>query len=372
MIHPSPEKICVISDLHFGESDALLRVDGEGTGSEGRARVDGLVEWLAYQGKFKQLVLLGDVWELWTASLTEAFTASHYFFSRLSDLDVAEIIYLPGNHDHHLLVQHQMVEQIMAMRDDRYLEVPAKTQRVFSDSHLARILPASLRERFTVAYPDHFAAVGGHHLVFHHGHHTAALHQRRDIFGSTLLFFLQRLEEIGLRDLARSDLELAGTIFFELMYAVSYGRRTRQKMNDSWERWLAFQRRFSKIGGFLLAPIRMLTFQRDRGTPTQDVTGYNEAVAHMLRLAADEHRREIPCDAFIFGHTHRAGIARSTTAEGATRLIANSGTWLYEPAKMNRSNEATFLIIDPDYMVLYRQADDLSVRPLDIEPWKAK
>lgn len=372
MIHPSPEKILVISDLHFGESDALLAVDGEGNDSEGKARVDGLIEWLAYQGTFKQLVLLGDVWELWTASLTEAFTASQYFFSRLPDLEVEEIIYLPGNHDHHLLVQHQLMEQIMAMRDDRYIEVPARTQRVFRDSHLAQLLPAEIRSRFSVAYPDHFAEVGTKHVIFHHGHHTAALHTGRDIFGSAVLFFMQRLEEIGLRDMTRSDLELAGTIFFELMYAVSYGRRTRQKMNDTWERWLTFQRRFSKFGGLLLAPLRLLTFQRDRGTPTQDVTGYKDAVAHMLQLAGEEHDRPVPCDAFVFGHTHRAGIARSTTPTGTQRLIANSGTWLYEPSKMNRSNEATFLIIDPDYMVLYRQADDLSVRPLDIEPWETK
>lgn len=370
MIHASPDKIFVISDLHFGESDALLRVEESTEESEGRARVDGLVEWLAYQGTFRQIVLLGDVWELWTSSLTEAFKASQYFFSRLSDIDVEEIIYLPGNHDHHLLVQHQLVEQIMAMRDDRYLEVPARTQRVFEDSHIARILPEPLRERFTVAYPDHFASVGGKQIVFHHGHHSAALHQRRDIFGAALLFFLQRLEEIGLRDLARSDLELAGTIFFELMYAASYGRRTRQKMNDTWERWLAFQRRFSKLAGFLLAPIRVLTFQRDRGTPTQDVTGYHDAVAQLLKLAEEEHHREIVCDAFVFGHTHRAGIARHTTDGGGTRILANAGTWLYEPAKMNRSNEATFLIIDPDNLVLYRQGSDLSVRPLDIEPWE--
>jgi UDP-2,3-diacylglucosamine pyrophosphatase LpxH len=278
------------------------------------------------------------------------------------------MIFLPGNHDHHLLVQHQLVEQILAMRDDRDLEVPANTQRRYTDSHLANLLPPDARKRFVVSYPDHFAVLGDRHVIFHHGHQMVLLRGGRSIFASVPLFILQRVEEIGLHDITRSDLELAGTIFFELMYAASRGSRTRTKMNQTWERFLALKTRTSNLVSVLLRPIQYWISSVARGTPEQDVQSYGAAVSRILALAEEEHGQPLPCDAYIFGHTHRAGIAHHVE-EGSTRMIVNAGTWLHEPSKANAASEGTFVILDSDHIALYRQGDDLSIRPLDIETW---
>lgn len=366
MPHRSPEKIVVISDIHFGEGDALLRVRDE-RDVEGRARVDGLIEWLDAQGHFQEIVLLGDIWELWTGTFDEAVGESAHFLARLAELDAERILFVPGNHDHHLLVQHQMVEQILAMRDDRALEVPAQTQRRFEDSHLARLLPPAARDRFIVTYPDHFATVGNKKVVFHHGHHTAILHRGRDVFSSGPLFILQRMEEIGLHEVTRSDLELAVTIVFEWLYTASLGQRTRAKMNALWDRFLTLRTRLSTISAAILYPIQRQVSQHARGTVAQEVGSYAAAVNRILALAQEEHGQPLLCDAYIFGHTHRAGIAR--TPEAPHRLLANSGTWLYEPTKQNRASEGTFLLLDPEHVVLYRQGADLAIRPLDIETW---
>ncbi len=369
MTHHSSQKILVISDTHFGEADALLTVRDEDDAA-GRARVDGLIEWLAEQGPFKEIVLLGDIWELWTATFAQARTRSAYFLDRLASLDFGQMLYLPGNHDHHLLVQHQLVEQILALRDDLALEVPEHSQRRFDDSHLARLFPLAARDRFVVSYPDHFATVGDKNVVFHHGHHTAILHDgRAGIFSSGPLFILQRLEEIGLHELKRSDLELAGTIVFELLYAVSLGERTRTKMNNLWERYLTMKRYLAAISFVLLYPIQRWISHLDRGTVAQEVGSYEKAVARILAIAEEEHGRPLPCDAYVFGHTHRAGLVRCQNGEGQPRLLANAGTWLHEPAKRNSSSEGTFLLLDPEHVVLYRQGVDLSIRPLDIERW---
>ncbi len=369
MVHPLADKILVISDLHFGESDALLQV-GDASDGLGKARVEGLVEWLAECGPFKEIILLGDVWELWTSTFAEARGLSHHFFSSLATLDFGQMLFLPGNHDHHLLVQHQLVEQILAMRDDHELELPERIQRRWDDSHLSRLLPLEVRERFAVTYPDHFSRVGDKHLVFHHGHHTAILQGRRGVFSSGPLFVLQRLEEIGLHEMKRSDLELAGMIIFELMYAASHGRRTRSKMNDWWERFLTLKRHGSALSFALLHPIQRWISRTERGTTAQEVESYSSAVARLLLLAEEEYGQPLPCDAYIFGHTHRAGIAPCTTREGKTRFLANAGTWLHEPAKHNTASEGTFLILDPDHLSLYRQGDDLAIRPLDIRRWE--
>ncbi|MGH2543721.1 MAG: metallophosphoesterase, partial [Ardenticatenaceae bacterium] len=324
MAHASPDKILVISDIHFGEADALLTVRGE-SDTRGRARVDGLIEWLAEQGSFKEIILLGDIWELWTATFTEAQELSEYFLARLASLDYGQMLFVPGNHDHHLLVQHQLVEQILAMRDDRNLEVPEYTQRRFEDSHLARMLPPEARARFVVTYPDHFSVVGDKQIVFHHGHHTAILHEGGGIFSSGPLFVLRRMEEIGLHEVARSDLELAGTIIFEALYAASLGRRTRAKMNDIWDRFLTFKRRLAALSFMILHPIQRWVSRTRRGTVAQEVGSYGAAVHRILALAEQEHGRALPCDAYIFGHTHRAGIVRTHDAEGRPCILANAG-----------------------------------------------
>ena len=42
-----------------------------------------------------------------------------------------------------------------------------------------------------------------------------------------------------------------------------------------------------------------------------------------LALAEQELGAPLPCEAYLFGHTHRAGIGRTTDREGRPLLIAN-------------------------------------------------
>lgn len=354
------KKILVLSDLHFGEGDALLA---------SRERVDALVEWLADRSPYQEIILLGDIWELWMGSFQEATAESAYLLRRLAELPSERIIFLPGNHDHHLLVQHQMVEQIQALRDDRALEVPARTQRQFEDSHLSRLLPASARARFVVSYPDYMTTLAGHPIVCHHGHHTAMLHSGPSLFSSAPLFIMRRLEEVGVHEVQRSDLELASTIFFEAMYAASLGTHTRRKMNELWDRLLTLWRRVTWVLTLVLRPIQRWVSRRERGTPAHEVNTYAKAVVRCLALAEQELGAPLPCEAYLFGHTHRAGIGRTTDGAGKPLLIANAGTWLHEPMKRNARSEGTFLLLDAEGIMLYRQAPDLSVREVERQAW---
>lgn len=365
-----PHKILVISDTHFGEGDAILAADPQ-EAERANARIDGLMAWLADEGPFREIILLGDIWELWSANFQAAREASELFLSQLGQLPFERMIFLPGNHDHHLLVQHQLVEQIMALRGDREIEVPAYTQRSFNDSYLARLFPPDVGPRFTVSYPDHFATVADRQIIFHHGHHAGVL-QGRSVFSSGPLFILRRLENIGLADISRSDLELASTIIFEFMYAASLGEQTRTKLNRFWDNFLRAKRILMAAQFVLLAPLRLFLNRTTRGTTSQDVERFAGAIERLLAMMAAERHAPVPCDAYIFGHTHRAGIVRHSHPDRARpMLLVNSGSWLHEPAKRNRASEGTFLIIDEHSVTLYRQNLDLSIRPLDIEPWPA-
>ncbi|HBY96198.1 MAG TPA: hypothetical protein DEP84_19965 [Chloroflexi bacterium] len=352
--------IAVLSDLHFGEPFALLRGTGE-QAAAGRARVDALCDWLAARGPLKALILLGDLWDLWFASFAMAREEGDYALQQLGALPAERLVYLPGNHDHHLLLQHQLLEQITTLRDDRAVEVLAHTQRDYTDSFLAPLFPAPAREGLLVTYPDYAIEYAGRRFVFHHGHHTSIVREGRGIFALPTRFILQRLEGIGVQEMTRSDLELAATVFFEMLYAASFSPKTRVRMNQAWGHWLTWSARWSRLWGGLLRRLRLISTEAVRGTSAFDVEFFQDAVKRTLDLAAAEYGGSYPCDVYVFGHTHRAGIVTAEDAGHGAVTVVNSGCWLHEPRKDNRQNEGTFLLIDPQQVGLYFQAPDLTI-----------
>ena len=104
-----------------------------------------------------------------------------------------------------------------------------------------------------------------------------------------------------------------------------------------------------------------------RGTSAFDVENVRHAVLRTLQLAAKEHGDHYPCDIFVFGHTHRAGITTVQTPNGPVTAV-NAGCWLRETGKNNRQNEGTFVFIDSECISIYFQAPDLTiVRQQEIE-----
>lgn len=362
--------IAVLSDLHFGEPLALLRGRG-GRGTTGRARVDALCDWLAARGPLQALILLGDLWDLWFAPFATAREEGDYALQQLGSLPAERIVYLPGNHDHHLLLQHQLLEQIRSLRDDRAVEVLAHTQRSYTDSFLTPLFPAPARDRLLVTYPDYTVDYTGCRFVFHHGHHTSIVREGRGIFGVPPRFILQRLEGIGIQEMTRSDLELAATVFFEMLYAASFSPKTRVRFNQAWGQWLTWSARWSRLWGGLLRRLRLISSEAVRGTSAFDVEFFRDAVKRTLDLAAKEHGGHYPCDVYVFGHTHRAGIVTAGDGTQGGVTVVNTGCWLHEPRKDNRQNEGTFLLIDPEQVGLYFQASDLTITPQKTVPLPA-
>jgi UDP-2,3-diacylglucosamine pyrophosphatase LpxH len=353
-----PGPIVVFSDLHFGERGALLR--GGSADPAGRARVDALYRWLTARGPFEALIFLGDIWDLWFASFAEAREQGNYALRKLSGVPARRLVYVPGNHDHHVLVQHQLLEQITALRDDHAVEVLAHSQREYTDSFLAPLFSGASRDRLLVAYPDHVIEYGGCRLVFHHGHHTAILREGLGLFSFVPRFILERWEGIGMQEMTRSDVELAATIFFEMVYAASLSAKTRARIHKALGHWLVWTGRWSAVWGWLLRRLRLVSSEAVRGTSAFDVEFFREATTRVLELAAKEHGGTYPCDVYVFGHTHRAGITTTRGPDGEV-IVVNSGCWLYEPRKDNRENEGTFVLIDSEQIGIYFQAPDLSI-----------
>src|SRR3712207_5150434 len=91
----SDKPIVVISDTHFGEPFATL---GAGIPSETQravasATLDRLINALRGLGSLAEIVLLGDIWEMWSASFTHARRDAAPFLEQICSLPADRITY---------------------------------------------------------------------------------------------------------------------------------------------------------------------------------------------------------------------------------------------------------------------------------------
>ena len=93
---PTAGKIIAISDMHFGDETQLLN---------DRQLVDRFTEVLSGRGPVEELVLLGDLLDLWVKTLVPAIREGRRFIEGIAGLDnVEKIVYVPGNHDHQVFM----------------------------------------------------------------------------------------------------------------------------------------------------------------------------------------------------------------------------------------------------------------------------
>ncbi len=350
--------IVVISDTHFGEPQATLgSVSADPLQRrDASRRLDTLIDSLAALGPLDEIVLLGDIWEMWGTSFRLAQQDAAMFLERLCALPAERIVYLPGNHDYHLLVQHVEFEQMTRLSQGEPLPSRYRPQHVYTESFLRGALPHAAGERLIVKYPDHRRVIDGRHVVFHHGHHLSTL-RGGDLFAAFPMFILKRLEGVGMPTLTREELERGVSIFYEMVYAGSLGDRTAPRLQEywahiqTWKRWWLWS-----LLGWMRARLRQASSLRDRGTPYMDVERFREAARWLMRLmAAEAGSGFIPPDIYVFGHTHRSGLT-SVPLDSSRKMmhLVNSGCWLVEPHKRNTDHVNTLVIIDSSHAGVYK------------------
>jgi UDP-2,3-diacylglucosamine pyrophosphatase LpxH len=359
----SVKPIIVLSDLHFGEDDATLGV-GPSTSPESEERVNVLADQLEALGPLDELVLLGDIFELWTASFARAHREAACFLARMGSLPLERIVYLPGNHDHHLLIEHIELEDAARVRRGEAPQREYLPHRQYADSFLEGLLPPAARDKLVVKYPDHVRTFNGKRLVFHHGHHLATL-RGGDLFSTGPLFIIERLEGVGLSLLTRKELEKGSTIFYEMMYSAALGEGTRTRMNEIWD-WIQFrQRDWRALRRLVLRRLGFPSSENVRGTERMDIECFEGPARWLFRLMAEEGSLEGAPDCYIFGHTHRSGIYRipASETEGSPAFyLVNSGCWLVEPAKENREHVNTLVVIGEEVGIYRLEGGELRLK----------
>ena len=130
------------------------------------------------------LILMGDILDLSVASYYDATIQTQIFMSQmLENISPEHIIYIPGNHDHHLWTQvceEQWIESALKNRRKKLWPSPfPRTTQPLDPLNSAQagvqfikgLFPKHCQDKIKVAYPN-YAVRGpdGKYYVFDHGH----------------------------------------------------------------------------------------------------------------------------------------------------------------------------------------------------------
>ncbi len=414
----------VLSDLHLGARDSLLtHVNAASEIIEGPSRVlsafaEGLRATLREDEK-PQLVLLGDALDL---GLSPFGDVSNSFLQLLDaffpedgrELFSREIVYVAGNHDHHLwrmAQDHGFISALQAGEIQRDLEHitpimgrPAHTCRLMESliAHRPHLAGASVR----IAYPNWGLADRdtGRAVVMHHGHYLdgmyRALSNLRGFLenGEARPATMQQLEaENGpWIDFLWSDLGSAGEIggeagsLYETMlsagashdFAESIARRITGGLNSRLGINPKMQLKYGiTLDNLIRAGVdatagRGAERQRDGyghvlGAAEIDDIGWylGTPMAAQLREELGELPREM---SFVFGHTHKP-FQDELMIEGYDLPVGvfNTGGWvLDEPTLMPVQGCAAMLVSDELEVAslrLFNDPTDGAMAPVRVE-----
>lgn len=429
---PDIRYVC-LSDVHFGAENSLLSrlVEGDVIVDTAKASsvLDGLVATMAALIGANEdtttkptLVLNGDVLELALASDDVALMVFELFLDRIfpptgEDLFDRTILYLPGNHDHHLWETARELQYANLLNElDPAAPLPIPwhatklyyledTRPVYSEllEQLAKRQPHRQGVKFRVSYPNLGVRSpdGRTSVVFHHGHNVEAIYHLMstlkgvifpgrpeptevwdieaenfawiDFFWSTLGRSGQVGEDVGLiYDMLQSEAaikKLAANL------AGGIGARLPSTGAVGWLRWLirpVLRQTITFVASKLAAserksPASALPADAAGGLTSEAGAGLMAYLGGPLikQLASESPHRDgtLPEQVkFVFGHTHKPAVyTRSVPGLANDVRIFNSGGWVVDSETVAKSQGVNLVLMDENLEIacvrMYNQAE---------------
>jgi len=284
--------VAVISDTHFGSTcSALSRRDN----------VDYLIwELWRYGDGIDEVVLLGDILDLWRVRMESAIRDATYFFRRLDELGV-RVSYVVGNHDHHMTIIRQ--ELSLLERAARGEPFAVYLPNLRWSMNLAGL-------KMTFHYPTYEMLMGGRRLLFTHGHHL-------DGIKSLPVQIFEGIRRLSGEPVLPADLERMMAYAYESIYRSCYLGEAVEIEESLWRVTSIFERVRSGV-------LRTLRYS--------PVESQYDAI---LRFIRERHPGRVDC--FIYGDTHQAAIYR----KDGDLLVANAGS-------LADGGDNTYLILTDD------------------------
>lgn len=381
----------VISDLHFG----AWTTDGLLARPFARERLAPLLD------DIDELVLLGDVFDIQFGEMEGAFEEAEPFFELVRDkLQGKRVVFVAGNHDHHLVVGtlRAYSEYRIATGVDDSEAGPrfAREHRNFAELFFERTLEGVEVE---MSYPDY--RLGRVHLC--HGHYLDA-HLQGSLANRTLRRVLRRIGGDRAQDaMTIADYEAVVVPLAELMFTVAQmpgGTDAQRGFLDSFERYARVlravgivQREAGRLRAWLSElrksdePIadrgRSLTMalQHAGAALREDVADRGESA--LLQLAQPGSAASAPValraygqvvrnlgwnqpgTSLVFGHTHEPLDGRFEPDCGPVQFW-NTGSWTFQPNLASKETYVSYLETSwPGTALRIRDDDVQLVRALD-------
>ena len=302
------DRVTVISDMHFGDPFDVL--------TSSRA-IAALTERIESLGAIDELVLLGDVFDFWKSPFSEAVARSRDFMSALFMLEnVKRMVYLPGNHDHHVFRQYYN-ERVMESLRRGAVEPPELSMPLTTDCPIMGTLkPEGARVPLFAVYPAHNVSVRGRQVLLTHGHMLGfferSLWRPRQSRIATLL--VRKSENLDLEEMERFI-----SPFYEMM---ALSALVPGVLEGNY-----------RVYRFLARTGKVLGLRRDSRVSTYRDTTIEQNAAEIEALL--DHFCDEKPDYFIYGHTHMAGRLELPIS-GTTAI--NSGCWLSDAVARGPKN----------------------------------
>ena len=404
---PNVRYVC-FSDLHLGEEDSLLtNVDaqsGEAMPNAASPVLERLAGCLrevlkrnAAGAPRPTLILNGDILELALCTEDQAIKAFAQFISLLMRENgglFGEIVYVPGNHDHHLRELARETQYLNYMRRLPRLEdlEPAwHTTKVFMDMQgkdrlvhqsltgIARSVPFLSDLEILTAYPNFgvlgSSGAGERCVIFHHGHFIESAYYLMSTAASLIFSDHQvpgdvynlEAENFAWIDCFWSTMGRAGKVGTEIdrIYEASSNQQSLEKLTDAlahnlarnydllipWSDWLE-EKAFKSL-------LRHVVVKRVAGQQERQLSApLSEEAAAGLRWYLEgplrnqmqvEHGGAPENVTFVFGHTHKP-FERTMDLKVSSRgvKVLNTGGWVLDTLEPRPEQGGAAVLIDED------------------------
>ncbi|MCK4389296.1 MAG: metallophosphoesterase [Desulfobacterales bacterium] len=398
---PDIRYVC-LSDMHLGEEDSLLTnlktASTDTDPMQPSPVMEQLVKCLSHlilQNESKRnptLILNGDILELALTTTNQAAMVFERFIELIMPSGEElfdKIIYIPGNHDHHLWEvarETQYVNHIKNINPGKHLDIPWHVTNMFVEDH-PNPVPAyfltRLVQRFpklkdfiiTTAYPNFglFREEGQKCVIFHHGHFIEPLYQLMSTLRNLIFPDREKPRQIGdieaenfaWIDFCWSTMGRSGEAGrdIELIYEKMQDREEFKKLlytlTDNlakkydlpgWDamtakilKWV-FGAMVDKIAGTERTKIdRPLSKDAEKG-----LWAYMNGPLREQILK--ERKGNMPYDVtFVFGHTHKP-FQEDMNFKGypAWVNVYNSGGWVVESVEPQPLHGGAVILLDGD------------------------
>jgi len=408
-----------LSDTHLGEEDSLLTYVPPGeTGadpSKASPVLQELVNCLRYlilrnedQTRKPTLILLGDILELALANDNQAAMAFERFmdFAMPPDQELfGDIIFIPGNHDHHLWESARETQYVLnylakRTRPGQFLEIPWHTTNIFMEGApdpVPSFFLNGLMHRYdhlkaldiNTGYPNFGLKQGNRCVIFHHGHFIESLYQLMTTLKNLIFPKLEKRyrrvwdlesENFAWIDFFWSTLGRSGEMgqqvetIYEKMQDEEQFRKLLSSLADS----LVEKYKITGLGewldkliiqGLLDKVVKTERTQTDQLLSQDAEDGLLYYVNFPLQKQIEEECKKrqwsFPREVtFVFGHTHKpfAEVRNYGAYLGEGVRVYNTGGWVVETVEPASLHGGAVVLLNEDLDVaslrLYNEAGD--------------